>query len=408
MKLSKSLGLLFICSIIAILSCSHQSGHFFGGSNEAEKRNDSIASLFDPQVAQQKAVKLDTFFQKLHKNFGFNGTVLVAQYGKIIYKKAFGYSNYFSKAPLNTHTHFQLASVSKQFTAVAIMQLKEKGLLNYDDPVYKHIPGFPYDSVITIRSLLTHRSGLPNYAYCLDKYYNKKIPLTNQKVVELFIKYKPGIDYRPNAKFAYNNTNYLLLAYIVEKLSGENFRHYVKENIFTPAEMNESFVYDPLHPEQLKNAAIGYLPRRGAPAVAGFDHLDGVTGDKGIYSTVEDMHHWDMALNQEKLIRLSTLEEAFTPQHREPKVLPKNYGFGWRLTQLENGEWLTYHTGWWHGFKNYYLHNSKDNSAIIILGNMAGHSLSKVNVVQSILYPDKASIFMKGEPLPQEFTSGGN
>ncbi|MEY4384390.1 MAG: hypothetical protein RI995_1932, partial [Bacteroidota bacterium] len=197
MKLSKSLGLLFICSIIAILSCSHQSGHFFGGSNEAEKRNDSIASLFDPQVAQQKAVKLDTFFQKLHKNFGFNGTVLVAQYGKIIYKKAFGYSNYFSKAPLNTHTHFQLASVSKQFTAVAIMQLKEKGLLNYDDPVYKHIPGFPYDSVITIRSLLTHRSGLPNYAYCLDKYYNKKIPLTNQKVVELFIKYKPGIDYRP-------------------------------------------------------------------------------------------------------------------------------------------------------------------------------------------------------------------
>lgn len=408
MRLKKSLLLLPFAILITIVSCSHQSGHFWEGSSEAEKRNDSIASLFDPQLAQQKAIKLDTFFQKLHKNYGFNGAVLVSQYGKIIYKKAFGYSNYFTKTALQAQTHFQLASVSKQFTAVAVMQLKEKGLLNYDDPVKKYIPNFPYDSVITVRSLLTHRSGLPNYAYALDKYYNKKLPLNNQMVVDLFAKFKPGIDYRPNAKFAYNNTNYLYLAAIVEKLTGQNFRQYVKENIFKPAEMAHSFIYDPAHPEQLKTAAIGYLPRRGAPAVAGFDHLDGVTGDKGIYSTVEDMHHWDMALNQEKLVKRSTLEEAFTPQHREPKVLPKNYGFGWRLTQLENGEWLTYHTGWWHGFKNYYLHNPKDNSAIIILGNMAGHSLAKVNIVQSILYPEKASIFMKGEPLPQEFTQGGN
>ncbi|WP_164847873.1 serine hydrolase domain-containing protein [Sandaracinomonas limnophila] len=406
--MKKSLLLLPFAILITIVSCSHQSGHFWEGSSEAEKRNDSIASLFDPQLAQQKAIKLDTFFQKLHKNYGFNGAVLVSQYGKIIYKKAFGYSNYFTKTALQAQTHFQLASVSKQFTAVAVMQLKEKGLLNYDDPVKKYIPNFPYDSVITVRSLLTHRSGLPNYAYALDKYYNKKLPLNNQMVVDLFAKFKPGIDYRPNAKFAYNNTNYLYLAAIVEKLTGQNFRQYVKENIFEPAEMAHSFIYDPAHPEQLKTAAIGYLPRRGAPAVAGFDHLDGVTGDKGIYSTVEDMHHWDMALNQEKLVKRSTLEEAFTPQHREPKVLPKNYGFGWRLTQLENGEWLTYHTGWWHGFKNYYLHNPKDNSAIIILGNMAGHSLAKVNIVQSILYPEKASIFMKGEPLPQEFTQGGN
>jgi CubicO group peptidase (beta-lactamase class C family) len=115
-----------------------------------------------------------------------------------------------------------------------------------------------------------------------------------------------------------------------------------------------------------------------------------------------------MALNEEKLVKYTTLEEAFTPQHTTPKVLPKNYGFGWRLTQLENGDWLTYHTGWWHGFKNYYLHNPKDNSAIIILGNMANHALAKVNIVQSILYPEKSALFMKGEPLPLEFTLGGN
>jgi CubicO group peptidase (beta-lactamase class C family) len=408
-KIAKTPKLIFFISIailIGLLASSHQTRSYFHAKSSAEKRNDSLAQLFNPEIAKQKSIKLDTFFKKLQQTMGFNGAVLIAQYGKIIYKKSFGYANYFTKTPINTHTHFQLASVSKQFTAVAIMQLKEKNLLNYDDPIYKHIPGFPYDSSLTIRSLLTHRSGLSDYAYNMDKIYDKKIPLTNQKVVEMMIRLKPHIDYRPNAKFSYNNTNYMLLAYIVEKLCGQNFREYLKKNVFEPAGMVETFVYDPMHPEMLKTAATGYVPRRGGPVVSYFNHLDGVTGDKGIYSTVEDLHHWDMALNEEKLVSFQTLEEAFTPQHTQPKVLPKNYGFGWRLTQLDTGDWLTYHTGWWHGFKNYYLHNPKDNSAIIILGNMAGHSLAKVNVVQSILYPEHASFFMKGESLPSEFTSG--
>ena len=408
-KIAKTPKLIFFISIailLGLLASSHQTRSYFHAKSNAEKRNDSLAQLFNPEIAKQKSIKLDTFFKKLQQTMGFNGAVLIAQYGKIIYKKSFGYANYFTKSPINTHTHFQLASVSKQFTAVAIMQLKEKNLLNYDDPIYKHIPGFPYDPSLTIRSLLTHRSGLSDYAYNMDKIYDKKIPLTNQKVVEMMIRLKPHIDYRPNAKFSYNNTNYMLLAYIVEKLSGQNFREYLKKNVFEPAGMVETFVYDPMHPEMLKTAATGYVPRRGGPVVSDFNHLDGVTGDKGIYSTVEDLHHWDMALNEEKLVSFQTLEEAFTPQHTQPKVLPKNYGFGWRLTQLDTGDWLTYHTGWWHGFKNYYLHNPKDNSAIIILGNMAGHSLAKVNVVQSILYPEHASFFMKGESLPSEFTSG--
>ena len=106
------------------------------------------------------------------------------------------------------------------------------------------------------------------------------------------------------------------------------------------------------------------------------------------------MFLWDQALNNEKVVKLSSLEQAFTPQHTKPKVLTTNYGLGWRMKQLENGEWLTYHTGWWHGFKNYYLHNPKDNSAIIILGNNANQSLSKINIVQSILYPEKSKYFL--------------
>jgi CubicO group peptidase (beta-lactamase class C family) len=405
----RSLALGILASLFCMASCNNIPGHFFSSKSSVEKRNDSIANLFNPQIAAQKAVKLDTFFKALQKNTGFNGTVLVAQYGKIIYKRAFGIANNFTKDQLSTRTPFQLASVSKQFTAVSILQLMEQGKLKLDDRVEQHIPGFPYDSSITIRSLLTHKSGLANYAYCLDKYYDKKAPLTNAKVVELFKKIKPGIDYHPNRQFHYNNTNYILLAYIVERISGKGFREYLKENIFIPAGMTESFVYDPAHPELLKKSATGYQPKRSGLAVVGFDHLDGVTGDKGIYSTVEDMFLWDQALNSETVIKLSSLAEAFTPQHTKPKVLTTNYGLGWRLKQLENGEWITYHTGWRHGFKNYYLHNQKDNSAIIILGNMANHSLAKVNIVQSILYPEKAKYFLKGEILPAEYeATGGN
>lgn len=404
----RSLILVILASLFCMASCNNIPGHFFSGKSSIERRNDSLASLFDPQIAQQKASKLDTFFKSLQKNTGFNGTVLVAQYGKVIYKKAFGVANKFTNDKLSTKTAFQLASVSKQFTAVSILQLVEKGKISLEDRVEQHIPGFPYDSSITIRSLLTHKSGLADYTFSLDKYYDKKTPLTNAKVVQMMIDIKPGIDYRPNKAFHYNNTNYMLLAYIVERLSGKDFRSYVKENIFIPAGMTESFIYDPQHPELLKKSATGYVPKGNGSVVANFDHLDGVTGDKGIYSTVEDMFLWDQALNNEKVVKLRSLEQAFTPQHTNPKVLTTNYGLGWRMKQLENGEWLTYHTGWWHGFKNYYLHNPKDNSAIIILGNNANQSLSKINIVQSILYPEKSKYFLKGETTLPPANSGGN
>ena len=167
LKITKYIIVFIFVAGLGVLSCSHQPRQLVNEPTSANTlHNDSISRLFDPKIATRKAAKLDTFFKKLHKFGGFNGAVLVAQYGKIIYKNAFGYSSFFRKDSNTTQTQFQLASVSKQFTAVAIMQLHEKGLINYDDPVYKHIPSFPYDSSITIRSLLTHVSGIPNYVYC--------------------------------------------------------------------------------------------------------------------------------------------------------------------------------------------------------------------------------------------------
>ncbi len=403
LKYTKHIIISSFISGLVLLACSHQPKQLGKDtSTDISSRNDSISKLFDPKIAAKKASKLDTFFKKLHKLNGFNGAVLVSQYGKVIYKNAFGYASFGKKDTNTTQTQFQLASVSKQFTAVAIMQLHEKGLINYEDPVYKYIPNFPYDQSITIKSLLSHSSGIPNYVYCLDKIINKKLPLTNTQVVDLFARYKPGINYHPNSRFNYNNSNYALLAYIVEKLSGISFREYAKRNLFAPAGMSKSFVYDPAKPELVSSAATGYTPRRKGFWQVPFDHLDGVVGDKGIYSTVEDLYKWDMALNSEKLVKMSTLHEAFQPAHSFKNLLTKNYGFGWRLQLLDDGTWLTFHTGWWHGFKNYYLHNNRDNSSIIILQNVSNRALARVKVAQSILYPDKAWYFMSGEGMPGE------
>ncbi|MES2795070.1 MAG: serine hydrolase domain-containing protein [Bacteroidota bacterium] len=357
-------------------------------------RNDSLKITFDPKSASDKAYKIDSLFMHLYSKGIFNGNVLVSQNGRIIYKGAFGYADFGKKRPLSLNTAFQLASVSKQFTSVAIMQLKQKGLLNYSDPVYKHVPNFPYDSSITIRSLLTHSSGIPNYIYALDKIYDKKNPLSNSLVVNLMGQYRPNINYLPNKKFNYNNSNYMYLAYIVEKLSGMNFRQYAQKNLFGPAGMSHTFIFDPNKSSQIAKAANGYLANK---RIVPPDYLDGVVGDKGVYSTVEDLFKWDTALNTEKLLKAETLNEAFQPKLDFKNLINKNYGYGWRLQLLDDGTWLTFHTGWWHGFKNFYLHNNQDNSSIIILSNLANSYLTNAKKVEAILYPEKAKHFIGEE-----------
>jgi len=368
-------------------------------SEQAQARQDalmvdSVSLLFSPQDSAIKATQLDTFFRNLHKEHGFNGTVLIAQYGKPIYQGAFGYKNFVSRDTLSLNTPFQLASVSKQFTAVAIMQLQEKGLLSYDDSIQKFFPGFPYRE-ITVRSLLTHRSGLPNYMYAFEKIIrDKNKPLTNAEVIDLFMKHKPGIYYLPNKKFNYSNTGYFLLAAIVEKITGERFKNYVANNIFKPAGMTHSFIFDGTNSSRVSQAATGYVGGRYIRPVTDNYYLEGVTGDKGVYSTVKDMYRWDRALYSGKILKDCTLEEAFTPKHHDLKTYA-NYGFGWRTYYAPGGEPLIFHAGWWHGFKTYFMRNLRDQSSVVILTNNASnHCLSRINIVQAILYPNRANFYL--------------
>ncbi|MDO9553515.1 MULTISPECIES: serine hydrolase domain-containing protein [Rhodonellum] len=351
-------------------------------AEEADRQKISIPASFTPESAQALGNQLDSIFNFLHQKKGFNGTVLFTKYDEVIFKGAFGYKDLARKQPLKMETAFQLASVSKQFTAMAIMMLKERGKLEYDDDIQQFIPNFPYPG-ITIRQLLTHRSGLSNYTYFSDKFWpDRTIPITNEDVINLFAQHQPAAYFQPNLKYEYSNTGYLLLASIVERASGRPFATFLEENIFGPLEMTNTFTFREDLPSE--NVAIGHTrnKRKRSP-----DYLDFVLGDKGMYSTVEDLYKWDQALYSNKLVKWNILEEALTGFDQSEKKGKEDYGFGWRIKTLKNGDPVWYHGGLWHGYNTYLLRNPKDHSTIIILSNVANGSLKFLSDLQDFLYP---------------------
>jgi len=321
-------------------------------------------------ITAQKSTELDNRFSNLNKKGVFNGTILYSENGETIFKKAYGYKNFRQKDSLQLSSAFQLASVSKMFTAAAIMVLKEKNKLQYDDTITKFIPEFPYYG-ITIRQLLTHRSGLSRYMSLADKYWDINKPINNEEVVELFVKYKPDPYFKPDNGFHYCNTNYTLLASIVERISGKPFDIFIQENIFDPLEMNDSFVYNLRNKEDINTkipvGVPGYRYRRWRLVEVGDYYLNGVMGDKGVYASVEDLFKFNLALDNGTLVSQSTLEEAFTPGSAKYYKRKDNYGFGWRIR--ESLDSTAYHFGWWKGFRSFYIRDMKNERTLIALTN---------------------------------------
>ncbi|MCX2740835.1 serine hydrolase domain-containing protein [Pontibacter anaerobius] len=354
---------------------------------EDSRQRVSVPPYFTPDSARQLGSHLDSIFTFLHKRKGFNGTVLVTKYDQVVYKGAFGYTDFRSKDTLSTETAFQLASVSKQFTAMAIMMLKEQGKLRYEDSVQQYIPDFPYEG-ITIRQLLTHRSGLSNYTYFSDELWSdRNKPITNDDVLNLMAAHRPAVYYQPDTHFDYSNTGYMLLASIAEKASGMPFALFMYKHIFEPLEMKHTFMFSKDVITQTGSIATGHTGgrRKRSP-----DYLDTVLGDKGMYSTVEDLYKWDQALYTEKLVKRETLEEAFTGS-RQKKRIEEDYGFGWRIRPVASGDTVVYHAGLWHGYTSYLLRNPKDHSAIIVLSNVPNGSLRYLKDLREFLYPLQAS-----------------
>lgn len=329
--------------------------------------------------------KLDTFFTNRSLQNGFSGSVLISKNGNCVYNKCFGYCDYRSKNLMSDTNSFQLASVSKTFTATAVLWCAEHDMLTLDDELQKFFPQFPYAHV-RIKDLLCHRSGLPNYLYFCSRKCNKGEYLNNEQVLDIMQTEKPAPYALPNKKFEYCNTNYMMLAMIVEKVSSKKFSAFMRETFFEPLEMIRTFIYN--HEDSLsRKIAVSYNSKW---EIQKDDCFDGVVGDKGVYSTVSDMFKWDKAFYDGKLLSQEMMKLAYAPKSFEHPG-KRNYGYGWRLLQQHDGNYLVYHNGWWHGNNTVFYRYIQDTTAVIILSNRYNKWVYGVQPVFNILYGGKGS-----------------
>lgn len=341
----------------------------------AENALSHISSL-DSQIH----FSLDTFFTNRNLQNGFSGSVLVSKNGKLLYQNCFGYCDYTAKNLMTDTNAFQLASVSKTFTATAVLWCVEHNIFSLDDTLQKFFPLLPYKN-IHVKDLLCHRSGLPNYIYFCSGKCKANEYLSNEQVLEIMQHEKPAAYALPNKKFEYCNTNYLLLASIVERVTGKKFQQFMKQTFFEPLNMRHSFVFDVTDSSDRK-IATSYNSKW---QIQHNDCFDGVVGDKGVYSTVSDMFKWDMAFYEGKLLSQQMMKEAYTPRSFE-KPGKRNYGYGWRLSQQPDSSYLVYHNGWWHGNNTVFYRNTRDTTAVIILSNKYNRSVYRVQPVFDIVY----------------------
>lgn len=329
---------------------------------------DSVKINFKVLENDNRIKKINSFFQGKFTRNQFNGNILFAENGNIITQKSYGYSNFRKKELLTKEHSFQLASVSKPFTSIAILQLIEENKINLKDTIQKFFPDIPYPG-ITIHQLLSHRSGMSQYTHFCDApdsiWPNKSVTINNQDVIEIISRIVPLINYKPNHKYYYCNTNYLLLASIVEQVSGLSFKKYVKKYIFNPSGMFSSTIYDRTNFEDLVLPAQGYENKTPWEDV----YLNGVVGDKGVYSTTEDLLKFDRALKENVFISDSLKKLAFSKMNLD-KNGNKNYGYGFRLKEHEKYGKIVYHTGWWKGFRSYFIKVMDKNQTIIVLNNV--------------------------------------
>jgi CubicO group peptidase (beta-lactamase class C family) len=384
------LQLLFpVILIVTLTGCSHKPKEEIQQVTDCMQR-EMLTPEEEAQIRKQihagkKNLSLDTLFIKKAKKQGFNGAVLIAQKGVTLYQGMFGYANLSQKDSLTLNSSFQLASISKTFTATAALILAQDGKLNLNDSIQQYIPAFPYHG-ITIENLLSHRSGLPNYMYCFeDKRKIKTAEPCNDTILKWFEDANPlPAPYnKPGRSFNYNNTNFILLASIIEKVSEMSYPEFMRTRIFEPLGMTHTFV-DTIAPENvLRCRTSGHQGNKKRER----EFYDGVYGDKGIFSSVGDMNRWYFALHSGCLLNKHWLAEAFTPRSFERKSR-HNYGLGFRLmTDPDDMKKVhyVYHGGWWAGYSTMFWMDMEADIVIIVLGNRKNNSVYDIKSVLAIL-----------------------
>lgn len=350
------------------------------------KPSDSIFPKLTETYIGSKKNKIDHFFNKNWPSKNNNISFLVAKDGQIIYENYSGFSDMRKKTPITSETPIHIASVSKVLTATAILKLINAGEIELDQKVTSLLKGFPYPEV-TIKNLLSHRSGMRNYAYFTnDKaiWDNHKI-MNNQDVLNVMINKKISLESKTNTKFQYCNTNYAMLALIIEKATGKNYPEAMKSMIFDPLGMKHTFVFDY---KKDKNTVTPSYKVNGTQIAC--EYLDAIYGDKNIYSTPKDLLKLDMARNSKYFLMPELRSKIYKGYSNEHKG-QKNYGLGIRMINFETGQKFYFHNGWWHGNMSSYVTLIKENVTIIALTNKSMKSVYNVKKLAPLFgdYPFK-------------------
>jgi CubicO group peptidase (beta-lactamase class C family) len=359
--------LVSILLVLAIIACN-------SSGNDKTTVDDSL-NYYPPTPKKLGKEEFRNYYRQLSAFFdttlfkgGFSGGVLIAKDGDVIFERYLGTSDLRKKDSMDAATPLHIASTTKTFTATAILRMVQEKKLSLDDSLEKFFPAFPYPG-ITIKMLLNHRSGLPNYLYFMSNNkwgivngkWNRQYA-SNQDVIQMMYDKKPDRTGSPGGRFNYCNTNYILLATIIEKVSGISFPEYMKQKFFGPLQMQHTYVFT------LKDTLTATPSFTHDGNYWQYDFLDATYGDKNIYTTPQDLLKWDQSLYTDQVLQPNLLDSAFAPYSFE-KPSVHNYGLGWRMQLLPNGKKVIYHFGKWHGSNAAFARLMDEKVTIIILGN---------------------------------------
>jgi CubicO group peptidase (beta-lactamase class C family) len=336
-------------------------------------------------ATDEQADNVTALFEHLNEGMQPGAAAMVIQDGGIVYSGGFGYANIEERILIDENSTFRLGSVSKQFTAMAIMILAESGKLDYDDAVIDYIPQLSKYPGVTIRHLLTHTSGMPDYYDTIDT--SGGMP-TNEDMPAVMAA-MDGPVFAPGEQYEYSNPAYEMLPLIVEKVSGQTFAEFMSERVFGPAGMDDSLIYDHTEPG-IANRVYGYEPTADGFVLNDYDDLNYLDGSGGVYATLEDFFAWDPALYGDNVVSRATLEEGFT-RHQLNNGDLIDYGFGWRLDDY-HGHRRMAHGGSWVGFRTAIARFPDEKLTIVVLTNRTdGEPDSYIDKIADIYLPSRGN-----------------
>ncbi len=362
---------LFLLLIVA--SCTtHQSGK--KSILNKEKQISYLPEFPAPNRLdiKSKQVQVLSFFKEDMDPENFNGQFLVAKNGKVLFIRSKGFSNIRENKRMTLNTPMHVASVSKVATALAVLRLVSQKQIFLDSDVRWYLPDLPYKG-ITVRMLLNHRSGIPYYGYFTTQTWDLGKTLYNRNILKLLKKYKFPLNFSPDTKFAYSNTNYALLALIIEKVTNQSFPRAMQTLVFEPLKMKNTFILD--RSTNLSKICQSY---NSAKKLEEFDYLDAVYGDKNMYTTALDLLQMDKGTYSEKFLPDSLRKQMFKGYSYEHPG-KSNYGLGMRLKEEVGKDTYFFHSGWWHGNTACFTTLRNDTICIIALSNVYSQKVWHVN-----------------------------